>query len=587
MAANERESDGRHRRQGRVGVPLQPPSSRRDGSARKAAADRAPSAASGGNVEIGVNGRDGASRTNGHTNGTSNGNGNGNSNGNGNGGNNGIAGRSQAWNVRESIIDTSAYPVLTEQVQISQPPGGGPGAGDGSAGYGQTVNGALRDVLGWQPRSDDPKGFIGALTQSFALRDVEGHVEWNWTPRSYAVQTDLAGGITGAQASLLTRAKQAVDASLPLLDGLYPLNVEADPQDSEALRAMVRRQLTELVNELGTLGGPRVTRLDEIFSILLGPKAGATVLARALDGQNPYADEAGAGPAAGAERGEPLPPSPAGDYSPRPTVRPLATDVHIVLRNPEGVGGTLGALRRVFGLDSAKLVNTIDEEQNLTNFRILADYVVGLERSWLENRAFFTRSGGKVPFFGTQLVLLSRQLSVISESVNEVRFALDSVFIGPLERQTLLVVPRVFASRASADFDQPPPNLELARAHQRLDVKEGQVVVVARDVKWWVHVHPELFIEELLSWIESFASSEGPEVIRSGGKLGVQQIVTPTARRLYELTTGMLTPQNHAQIPDGFFTPRVWRAFHELAGQLFQLVELAKNIKHRTPADPE
>jgi hypothetical protein len=32
--------------------------------------------------------------------------------------------------------------------------------------------------------------------------EVEGHIEAKWTPRSYAVQTDLPGGITGAQASL-------------------------------------------------------------------------------------------------------------------------------------------------------------------------------------------------------------------------------------------------------------------------------------------------------------------------------------------------------------------------------------------------
>jgi hypothetical protein len=185
-------------------------------------------------------------------------------------------------------------------------------------------------------------------------------------------------------------------------------------------------------------------------------------------------------------------------------------------------------------------------------------------------------------------VLLSRQLSVISESVNEIRFALDSVFIGPLERQTVLVIPREITPQPpgsrppeDSDFDQPPPSLEQVRVTHRVDSKNDQVELEALDARWWVIVHPELFIEELLSWIESFATTEGPEVIRSGGKLGVQQVVTPTARRLLSLTKGMLTPKNHRHIPDGFFTPRVRRAFHELAGQLFQFVELAKNIHHR------
>ena len=56
----------------------------------------------------------------------------------------------------------------------------------------------------------DPKGFLGALNQSFTVTEVEGHIESKWTPRTYAVQTDLAGGITGAQASLYSRAKDAL-----------------------------------------------------------------------------------------------------------------------------------------------------------------------------------------------------------------------------------------------------------------------------------------------------------------------------------------------------------------------------------------
>ena len=76
-------------------------------------------------------------------------------------------------------------------------------------------------MLGWKLKDGDPKGFTGALTQSFTLAEVEGHIESRWTPRTYAVQTDLSGGITGAQASVYSRAKDALDQSLPLLDGLY------------------------------------------------------------------------------------------------------------------------------------------------------------------------------------------------------------------------------------------------------------------------------------------------------------------------------------------------------------------------------
>jgi 1,4-dihydroxy-2-naphthoyl-CoA synthase len=41
-------------------------------------------------------------------------------------------------------------------------------------------------------------GFGGGFGTSF-LATVGGHTEATWTPRTYAVQTDLSGGITGAQ----------------------------------------------------------------------------------------------------------------------------------------------------------------------------------------------------------------------------------------------------------------------------------------------------------------------------------------------------------------------------------------------------
>ena len=75
--------------------------------------------------------------------------------------------------------------------------------------------------------------------------------------------------ITGAQASLYHRAKVALDQCLPLLDGLTTLDPCWDQQDAEATRAIVRSALVGLVNELGTIGGPRVQRVDDYFRILL------------------------------------------------------------------------------------------------------------------------------------------------------------------------------------------------------------------------------------------------------------------------------------------------------------------------------
>jgi len=51
---------------------------------------------------------------------------------------------------------------------------------------------------------------LDSVTGGFAaafLATVGGHMEATWTPRTYAVQSDLSGGVTGGQASLYERRR--------------------------------------------------------------------------------------------------------------------------------------------------------------------------------------------------------------------------------------------------------------------------------------------------------------------------------------------------------------------------------------------
>ncbi len=402
------------------------------------------------------------------------------------------------------FTDLAAYPILTEEVgyppsPVSTPAGSGGGAGSGtSAPLGQIVNKAVSQVLGWKFKPGDSKGFIGALNQSFTLTEVEGHVESKWTPRTYAAQTDLSGGISGAQASVYSRGKEALEQSLPLLDGLYTLDPEADAEDVTALKAVVKSQFSELVNELGFLSGPRIARVNQYFSLLL------------LDAGSPPA----------------FPPLPNAD--------------------PDQIGGTLGSLRDVLGLnfDTQDFVNSVQDEQNLSNFRILSDYVTSLAQSWINNLPFLGLNSPK-PFFGTQLILLSRQLSVVAESVDEVRFTLDSVFIGPSERQTIKV-------------DYPGTTLK------------------------------SIFLEDLLSWISNFSTEEGPKLIQDGGKFGVQNTFTPVVRELLLFVVKLpKSPSTANPMPAGFFAPRVKLAVNDLVAQLQSLVTLAAPIKHEITSQPD
>ncbi|HEY3741813.1 MAG TPA: hypothetical protein VGL53_18310, partial [Bryobacteraceae bacterium] len=293
---------------------------------------------------------------------------------------------------KQPMTDLSAYPILTEEVGYSPSPlarksgpsFGGGGSGSGGSDLGNLVSRAVSEVLGWKMKPGDTKGFVGALTQSFSLKESEGHVNATWTPRTYAVQTDLNGGISGAQASVYARGKDAIESSLPLLDGLYALDPEAAPEDVLALKAVAKSQLGELVNELGMLP-PRVGRVNQYFGLLLGDNT----------------------------------------FPPSATANSMlsATD-------PDLIGGTLGNLRDELGLNftTQDFVNSVEDETDLSNFRVVSDYITSLAQSWLNNVGFLVLTT-KTPFFGTQLVLLSRQLMVVAESVDEVRFTLDSVFV--------------------------------------------------------------------------------------------------------------------------------------------------------------
>jgi hypothetical protein len=267
--------------------------------------------------------------------------------------------RANLSGIRHTVDNLSAYPVLTQETGGSGGPPVGGNGGSGTRSLGAIVENTLRDVLGWRPKKDDSKGFVAALTQSFVGQEVEGRTEYTYTPRTYAVQVQAdMGAVTGAQASIYARAKAALDQSTILLDRLFPLDPAADTQNIEADRAITRSDLTELVSELGIEGGPRVLRVDSLFDHLRG--ADTTY-------------------------------------------------------DPEQIQGQLRQMREDFGLTRDR-VTTIEEEQNLTDFITLVDYVNSLYLSWKSQRGFFDRSGTTVPYLGTQLVLVSRELSVVSEA---------------------------------------------------------------------------------------------------------------------------------------------------------------------------
>jgi hypothetical protein len=377
--------------------------------------------------------------------------------------------------IRSGIEDIGAYPLLTSDTGPQMRTGGaGVVTPPGTPSLQRTVDRALREVLGRNPKVGDTRSFLAALNQSFDISVVNGVQVVAYQPRSFSGQTELGGGVTGAQASLYARASVALDKALPLLDGLYPLDPAADPQEVEAVRAIVHNEFVEVVNELKSEGGPTTARVDQLLIQLFGTLRG-----------------------------------------------PVRVD------NPDG---HLGDLADQFGFGTDAFVNTLDEESNASNFIAVFDYANQVRLGWIEFRDQYY---GKD--LGTRLVLLSRALSVAAESVDEVCAAMDSVFVGPAERQV--------ASFTVPGYDHP------------------------------------LLVSEVLDWVTSFTTDEAPRQIQDGGRRGVAAI-QPTAILLEKLVRQLIAAiPTDPGLPKGMQHARVRFPLQELRGYLDQIQLLAEDVR--------
>jgi hypothetical protein len=402
---------------------------------------------------------------------------------------------------REAFTDLASYPVLTEEITTTGVPapvsGGTAGTG---AGYGPAVDQVIRDVLGWRP-SGDVAGFQAALNGAFQLKEVQGHTEWTWQQRGYAVQADM-GALTGAQASIYARAKSALDQITPLLTGLTAINPALyPPQDLEAIRTIVSTELNELVTELALEGGPRIQRVDELFGLLLGSHRS---------------------------------------------------------RNPDRVNGQLGQLRDRFGL-TVDEVNTLDEERMITNFRVIVDQVMSLEASWQTDKKLFSRESIASPdsrtSFGTVLIWLSRSLEAVCESVDDLTFAMDSVFVDAAQRQVI-----------ELRFDHLSPEMTVTSAGGPKPPGE-----------------PPILLSDLLDWVTRASRDEGPRIIQDAGKDGVVAFAPVLERLRFLIRATRDIIRDHHGLPPGLRTPRVKRAFDVLADQLKTAAELAVSVRRQEP----
>jgi hypothetical protein len=380
----------------------------------------------------------------------------------------------------------TVYPLLTEDVTYPTPSTPGPTGvpGGPASSVGQMVGAAMRDVLGVRPK--DSKAFLAAINQSFAATEIEGRTEYGWTIRTGMGAPSDSGAFGVVQASVYSQAKASITQALTLIDGIYAIRVDVDPKDVEAIRAVVKKRLNEILDELAQEAGPRVQNVDQLFTILTG-------------------------------------------------VNPTLVGSVTSLGDPS----LLLRMKTVYGL-VPELSRTIDEERNVTNFQVLINGINALRLIWIDQRSYFLVSGDLRAPLSTQLPRLWRHMDFLAERLQQVYFIMDSVYLGPAERQVI-------------------------------EIDLTALVDPTQD---------RIFLSDLLAWLQDAATGGGRALIEDGGKEGIRTYAS-TISQLHDLFYAATNQVPGGGIPDAYFEKRVQESLTVLLDELAQTLTIALTIAAR------
>lgn len=282
----------------------------------------------------------------------------------------------------------STYPTVNVQGQQAGTPYGAP-----TSNLQQLVTQALQGVLGRSFRPGDHASFKAALEASFEYKRVDDKDVYTHKPRAYPAvgASDIGGGVSGAQFSLVSFASGLHDKTEPLIDDLHSLDEAGDEEELEAAKAIFSTNWDEFVGELSREGGPRRSRADTLAKSIFNPDALAVTPVNL--------EQAGSLIRLGVELG--------------------------VITSIETIADSLVG-RIVF--DRSGVV-TSQEEGYLTNYIALTDYYFAVAQAWQNYRTTFLGRD-----LGGGLLLIERALAVVEDGVNEVYVAMDSVNIDQPER---------------------------------------------------------------------------------------------------------------------------------------------------------
>jgi hypothetical protein len=289
----------------------------------------------------------------------------------------------------------STYPSVTTPSQ----PAGTAAGGAPTSNLQQLVTRALQGVLGRSFRPGDHASFKAALDVSFEYSRVGDKDVYTHKPRAYPSvgSSDIGGGVSGAQYSLVSFATGLHEKTKSLIDDLHSLDEAGDEEELEAAKAIFSTNWDEFVDELSREGGPRSSRADTLARSIFDPAA--------------------------IQRGR------GGELEQAGSLIRLGVELGVVL----SVAPILNSLVGTIEFDRGHVV-TSQEEGYLTNYIALTDYYFAVVQAWQNYQRTFL---GKD--LGSGLLLIERALAVVEDGVNEVYVAMDSVNIDQPERLVITI----------------------------------------------------------------------------------------------------------------------------------------------------
>jgi hypothetical protein len=221
------------------------------------------------------------------------------------------------------------------------------------------------------------------------------------------------------------------------------------------------------------------------------------------------------------------------------------------------------------------LAATIDDEDQITKFDVLTNYIKLMSRTWAEY--YNAEKSGRVYSISERADRARVLLPIVSQANQDLSNALESVGLSATERRSRACLFTTLQSPV-IELRMQSPVIEPPRGGSTTRSSATENEATENDISVWL---PDITVSDLQDWLNRFSTMEAPGALTS--VYGID-FVTDQADRLfwtiapivgYLKTTRSLNPSGQSTLAQILSNERVGLAFDNLLSQLNALADLA------------